>query len=249
MDALPVAAIQIKIQRNQGQILRNHPTKTCSIPFHRNHPARRGLEVEKHLNPRAKIILLSTCAAMVYGILHDQITARVCVEYFSIAHPALFPTASPTLLALGWGVTATLGAGLVFGVLLARASQSAGRPPMPIAKLVRPIAVWLAIMALAATLAGFVGFELARRSLVVVPLGWADLIPPAQHHRFAAVWFAHSTSYAVGIIGGTRLILHIWNKRLRPPILPAFPKRRPELVRAVLLVVALSLIIWLRFGP
>ena len=40
-----------------------------------------------------KIILMEVAAAIVYGILHDQITARVCVEYFTIGHgPADFPS-------------------------------------------------------------------------------------------------------------------------------------------------------------
>jgi hypothetical protein len=54
-----------------------------------------------------KIIVLCIVAAMVYGILHDQVTARVCVEYFTIGHPPIFHTDDPTLLAFGWGVIAT----------------------------------------------------------------------------------------------------------------------------------------------
>ena len=33
------------------------------------------------------IILLCIFAAIVYGIIHDQITARVCIEYFTVGHP------------------------------------------------------------------------------------------------------------------------------------------------------------------
>jgi hypothetical protein len=32
-----------------------------------------------------KIVLLCVGAAVTYGVLHDQVTARVCVEYFPIA--------------------------------------------------------------------------------------------------------------------------------------------------------------------
>jgi len=62
-----------------------------------------------------KIILLCLAAALVYRILHDQITARVCVEYFTVFHPPIFATHSPTLLALGWGVIATWWVGLLLG--------------------------------------------------------------------------------------------------------------------------------------
>jgi hypothetical protein len=33
------------------------------------------------------IILLSIASAVGYGIVHDQITARICIEYFTIGHP------------------------------------------------------------------------------------------------------------------------------------------------------------------
>jgi hypothetical protein len=42
------------------------------------------------------VILVCICSAMIYGIVHDQITARICVEYFTIGHPPVFDTDSPT---------------------------------------------------------------------------------------------------------------------------------------------------------
>lgn len=66
-----------------------------------------------------KIVLLCIVSAVVYGILHDQVTARVCVEYFTIGHPQVFQTESPTLLALGWGIIATWWSGLLVGIALA----------------------------------------------------------------------------------------------------------------------------------
>jgi hypothetical protein len=49
--------------------------------------------------------------AIAYGILHDQITVRICPEYFTIGHPPVFQTGSLTmLLAVGasstWWVSA-----------------------------------------------------------------------------------------------------------------------------------------------
>jgi hypothetical protein len=50
------------------------------------------------------IVGLCGLSAVTYGIVHDQITARVCVEYFTIGHPPVFDTNSPTLLGLGWAL-------------------------------------------------------------------------------------------------------------------------------------------------
>ena len=42
-----------------------------------------------------KIIAVFTLAAVAFGLVHDQITARVCMEYFTIAHVTIVPTQSP----------------------------------------------------------------------------------------------------------------------------------------------------------
>jgi hypothetical protein len=67
-----------------------------------------------------KIVLLVVMAG--YGIVHDQITARICIEYFTVFHPPVFRTENPTLLGLGWGVIATWWLGAIMGVLLATAA-------------------------------------------------------------------------------------------------------------------------------
>ncbi|MCC6673174.1 MAG: hypothetical protein IT458_19060 [Planctomycetes bacterium] len=54
-----------------------------------------------------KIVLFAVAAAVIYGIAHDQVTVRVCIEYFTIGHPPLPVPATPTVLALIWGVAAT----------------------------------------------------------------------------------------------------------------------------------------------
>ena len=82
-----------------------------------------------------KIVAFATAAAIVYGILHDQVTAHVCVEYFTIAHPPVFPTESPFLLAIGWGVIATWWVGMPLGILLAATARIGRRPKLGLSEL------------------------------------------------------------------------------------------------------------------
>jgi hypothetical protein len=197
---------------------------------------------------KTKVILVSTLAAIAYGIIHDQITAHLCVEYFTIAHPPLFHTESPTILAFCWGVLATVGIGVVLGVLLAAVSQSEGLPPYPILHLGRSILSLLVAMALMAFLAGVLGFELSLHSLISLPIGFAELISPARRDRFMAVWFAHGASYLTGLTGGTLLILRIWNQRGKPPVLALIPRTKPAIVRALIVVALAVLILFIRFA-
>jgi hypothetical protein len=73
-----------------------------------------------------KIGAITVLASVTYGILHDQGTARICVEYFTIGHARLIDSDSPTVWALYWGVIATWWVGLPLGIGLALAAR-AGR--------------------------------------------------------------------------------------------------------------------------
>ena len=53
-----------------------------------------------------KIVAASILLAIVYGLIQDQITIRICPEYFTIFHPNPLQIEDITLLALFWGVAA-----------------------------------------------------------------------------------------------------------------------------------------------
>jgi hypothetical protein len=160
------------------------------------------------------IIALSIAASVAYGIVHDQITVRVCLEYFSIAHPPLFHTTSPTLLALCWGVVATWWMGLFLGLGLATAARAGGRPKVNASALVRPIGILLTIMASAALLAGIAVGALASRGMLALWYPWSSMIPERAHVGFLADLAAHNASYLFGGIGGLVLIFRVWRRRL-----------------------------------
>ncbi len=111
----------------------------------------------------AATVLLCVAAAVGYGVAHDQVTARVCVEYFTVGHPPVFATTDPTLLALSWGVLATWWVGLLLGLPLAVAARAAGRSPR---SLVRPVARLMAVCGACATVAGVAGDLLGRAGVV-----------------------------------------------------------------------------------
>lgn len=161
-----------------------------------------------------KIVLLCIAAAMVYGIVHDQFTARICLEYFTVFHPQIFPTQSPTLLAVGWGLLATWWVGAFLGLLLGLAAR-AGDPPKLTARDVFPyVTRLLLIMGACAFVAGVVGYLLARRGLITPP----PLVAGTLHlavSNFMADWWAHSASYASGFFGGFAVCVLIYRKRTR----------------------------------
>ena len=163
------------------------------------------------------IIALCVLSAVAYGVVHDQVTARVCVEYFTVGHPPVFETDSPTLLGLGWGVIATWWVGVLLGVPLAAAARAGRRPRKHVRSLVRPVLVLLGAMAACALAAGVVGYVLARGGSVPLLAELAGRVPPGKHAAFMADLWAHSASYLVGFVGGVVLIVFTYVSRTRPP--------------------------------
>ncbi len=161
----------------------------------------------------AKIVALSIVSAIVYGILHDQVTARVCVEYFTIGHPPVFNTDSPTLLAFGWGVIATWWVGLLLGVPVAFVSRVGSWPKFDAARLIRPVCCLIVVMGSAALFAGLSGYFVADAGLVWLTEPLRPRVPAVKHSLFLADLWAHITSYAVGFLGGITVCGWILFKR------------------------------------
>ncbi|WP_425615267.1 hypothetical protein NA78x_005182 [Anatilimnocola sp. NA78] len=159
------------------------------------------------------IVLTCVAAAIAYGIVHDQVTARVCVEYFTIGHPPIFGTEDPTLLGFGWGVIATWWVGLGLGIPLAIVARAGSRPKRSLASLLRPMATLMIVMAVCALTAGIIGWLLARAGAVFLVGEIAERVPADRHEAFLADLWAHSASYLVGFVGGIVVMIVVWRSR------------------------------------
>jgi hypothetical protein len=159
------------------------------------------------------IILMCIVAAICYGIAHDQVTARVCVEYFTVGHPPVFGTDDPTLLGIGWGIIATWWVGLLLGVPLAIVARAGSRPKRSVLSLFRPLVWLLAVMAVCALVAGITGWLLASNGAVFLVGPIARELPTERHVPFLADLWAHSASYFVGLVGGIVVMVLVWRSR------------------------------------
>lgn len=172
-------------------------------------------------------------AACLYGIVHDQVTARVCVEYFTVGHrPILGGTQDPTLLGLAWGVIATWWVGLPLGLLLALACRVGRWPCLTARQTMVPIAVLLAFMGVVAFSMGLVGYQLAESGEIELLGRLAREVPVDRHAHFIADAFAHDGSYGSGIVGGLVLsavmVVRRWRRGRRSASQPvAVPPSSP----------------------
>lgn len=160
-----------------------------------------------------KIVVMCILAAIFYGIIHDQITARICLEYFTVFHPPIFRTQSPTLLGIGWGIVATWWVGAFFSVPMILVSRAGARPTLTASDVLPSILWLLASMAVCATLSGITGYVLAQRG--TLDTDWLSFTDsPTMRYRFMADWWAHTASYAAAFVGGIVLCAITYRKRI-----------------------------------
>jgi len=159
------------------------------------------------------IIAMSVTAAVAYGVVHDQVTVRICVEYFTIGHPPVDGIESLTQLGLYWGVVATWWAGLLIGIPLAISARAGSRPPRSVGSLLKPMFVLLLSMAGLELVAGVAGWVLASSGAVFLVGPIAEAVPPERHVAFLIDLWTHSASYIGGFIGGIWLCIRVWRSR------------------------------------
>lgn len=152
-----------------------------------------------------KIVGMATLAAILYGVIQEEVATRISSLHFTLLHPQLLTANSLTLRALAWGVVSTWWVGLIVGVLLAVAARAGRETRIDSREVVRPIFVLLAIMALGAFLGGYWQF---RKGSIV-----DGNITPSDGARLFAVDMAHGISYIFGFLGG--LALCVWALVLR----------------------------------
>ena len=161
------------------------------------------------------VLIIVTCIllAVCYGIVHDMVTAHICVEYFTIGHPKIIESESPVKLALLWGVIATWWVGLIMGTLIAVAARAGKRQRFGLTDIIRPVLVLLVVMAGLAVLAGFFGYFAATSGTVYLLEPFASAIEIDRHHLFLTCGWAHGASYLVGAIGTIIICFVIWKRR------------------------------------
>jgi hypothetical protein len=160
-----------------------------------------------------KIVGMCILAAILYGIIHDQFTARICLEYFTVFHPPVFATHSPTLLGIGWGIIATWWAGAMIGLGLIIAARFGSRPQLTARELTPLVLRLMAAMASSALIFGIIGYLWAP-----IPLAVTEILPVEMQRRFLADWWAHSASYGSGFLGGIVLwgVVCVKRAKLKP---------------------------------
>lgn len=163
-----------------------------------------------------KIFLFVVLAVVGYAVVHDQLTARICLEYFTIAHePTIVKSDSPTVVGLAWGIYSTWWVGVVFGVASATLAQIRFWPRVAFRELVGPVVYMVLTIAIASLVVGAVAYLLAEHGDLEIGSLMASVIEPEKHSGFVSNRWSHRAAHAVGLFGGSAICAGIWVVRKR----------------------------------
>lgn len=160
-----------------------------------------------------KIILTTLAISVCYGIIHDLITAHLCIEYFTIGHPKVIESTSPILIALVWGCIATWWFGLLMGILVAAFNYMGSYPSLEYKLIIRLILRLICWMFALAIVAGLIGYLLAELEVIYLVPRLGNQIDDVRHSRFLAAGWMHVTSYLIALIGTFVICFIIFRKR------------------------------------
>jgi hypothetical protein len=148
-----------------------------------------------------------------YAILQDQVSARLCPEYFTIFHQPIPGLTDPTLLGIAWGFLGSWWGGALMGYSAGLTATVGEKPPLPFRTIFRGM---LLIMGAVAIMAILVGVSTARHvQLLGVTIDeQAMLGVPIDNQRNAfIVANYHMVAYATAIVGSVILCLGLARQR------------------------------------
>lgn len=200
-----------------------------SVSFSQKNTVSNFLHESKHYG---KIIGLGAASTIAYGIVHDQVTARICPEYFTKGFHErmmnnwqgvpLLDTCrellikhkdSPTIVAGIWGVVATWWVGIPLGVALALSARAGSLPKLKAKDLWGKILKSLMITGASSFVAGLIGYGLVKNDLVQLNASGVQGVPENKMAVFGADAFAHWAAYNVGALTALGLCLAILKER------------------------------------
>jgi hypothetical protein len=169
---------------------------------------------------RPRAMLLGAAMLTGYGMLQDQVSARLCPEYFTVLHNPIPGVADPTVLGLLWGFLGAAPGGLILGYAAGLAATLGPHPSWGLRRLVAPM---LGLVGFVATVTAVTGVSVARH-LELFDVRFADsTLMPAERQRWAFVVACyHWAAYVSAMAGSIGLCVWVGRGRsldaARPPL-------------------------------
>ncbi len=164
---------------------------------------------------RYRFVVLGLGTMVGYAVLQDQVSARLCPEYFTVLHPPIPGLTDPTLLGISWGFLGAWWGGVLLGFALALTATLGSRPTLAPRELVRPLAVLVCVLVAVTALTGFAVWYHAKLLGVSLDNQLSQLVPKERHRGLLAVACYHFTAYVTATVGSVALCVWVGVERRR----------------------------------
>lgn len=170
-------------------------------------------------HPRFRFAALGVTAGVTYGILQDQVSARLCPEYFTILHPPITGHTNPTLLGIAWGFLGTWWAGLFLGYIAGLIAGLGTLPKLAPREIIRPLLVLMGGIAAAVAVMGATVYWHAEMFGVSLDPELGKILPSQRHRALLIVACYHFVGYVAAFGGSFVLWAWIWRERIKRALL------------------------------
>ncbi len=152
------------------------------------------------------IVLGIWLEVFLYCTLHDQYLVTLAPEHFTVYHPPLWGIENERLLALAWAFRASIGPGLVLGLAAAFVGRAGSRPRMPVAAMLKAVALGLLVTELAGLAAGAWSWFTGR---TIYP----EAIYPELTRPLVTAQSIQLTCYLAGTLVAAGFLRWVWRWR------------------------------------
>ena len=164
-------------------------------------------------DPLRRVLQIGIAAEVAYAMLQDQISVRLCPEYFTVAHPRIEGLTDPTLLGLAWGFLGAWWGGALIGAFTGFAARVGHWPKLNPQELLCPTAWLLLFQAGVTAAAGWIAtYEVSEPGFMIIE-SLASHIPVERHNACYIVSRMHQGTYLSAIAGGAFICGWIFQRR------------------------------------
>lgn len=172
-----------------------------------------GLCVARDI-PRFRAMLLGIGVLVGYAVAQDQVSARLCPEYFTVFHNPIPGVTDPTLLGVAWGFLGAWWGGAALGYAAGIAATAGTHPPLPVRELVRPMLVLVAGVGFVTGVCGLTAYRHAEFFAIRLD-PFFDSVPPDRQRWLFVVACYHLAAYATAAVGSVVLCVWVGRERAR----------------------------------
>jgi hypothetical protein len=171
--------------------------------------------------PRFRAMLLGIAMLAGYAAVQDQVSTRLCPEYFTHFHNPIPGLTDPTLTGIAWGFLGAWWGGALFGYAAGIAATAGKAPPLTVRQLVKPMLLTiLGVAAVTALVGGVVAFY-SEQLNVEVDQYLAGPVPAERRRGLLVVCCYHLAAYVSAVVGSVICCVWVARKRVRRVTPPA----------------------------